>query len=668
MSSSYLRSAFVALVPCVLQAQEPEPRDSIAAADTIRAAELPPLFVTASRVPLAAGRLGFGSSAVSRQQLRAEPVPFAADALVWVPGISIDEPVGPGGPASIRLRGGEEPFTQAMFDGIAINLTGGFLDLQGLTLTNVERVEVARGPQSALFGSSAVSGAVQFITRQGRVGAPQIDWLTEGGGATEHGGRARSALAVGGGSSGFRYSGGVGVTYARGIYAVAHDLKTRDVSVRFDANPDRAWALVGTLRYIDIDAQLPVRDPGVTRAPLDPNARDGTARLLGSVEARFQASPAWEQRLSASVYRNTFHFEDEQDRLDPAAFPFFVFDFNFQFESELWRPTVEYIGTHRVSLAGGQSALAVSYGGTVQWERESTVQGGDFGDDAAEFDRGNRALVGEIQGRVGSTLSFLAGARAEKYEGLPTRLVPRASAVVTLVPGALSLRAAVGRGYKAPNLQQQFLVNPFVEANPDLEPETSVSWEVGIGAGDARSLSANAAFFWQRYDNLIRTVNVEGTTRQTNRNLGVTRAIGVEVDLERQWSRGLRSGGNLTWVKTEVIDNAGLPSDQFPEGSPLTGVPAVTGNVWTEARLAPWVSAVVRGRVVGEQVVFTERFRGERVEVDPYFLADLTLHLAPWRQVGGYVRIVNLFDASYETAFDRPGVPLTGVVGVRVGT
>src|SRR5574341_1135087 len=91
-----------------------------------------------------------------------------------------DEGAGAGGPAVLRLRGGEEPYTQVLFDGVPININGGFLDVQGLALTNVERMEVARGPQSALYGSSAISGVVQMVTRRGESGPPRFDFSAEG--------------------------------------------------------------------------------------------------------------------------------------------------------------------------------------------------------------------------------------------------------------------------------------------------------------------------------------------------------------------------------------------------------------------------------------------------------------------------------------------------------
>ena len=84
----------------------------------------------------------------------------------------------------------------------------------------------------------------------------------------------------------------------------------------------------------------------------------------------------------------------------------------------------------------------------------------------------------EIQVRPSSRVDVLAGVRVEKYEGLDASVTPRASVVFQLDPDAASLRVAAGRAYKAPNLQEQFLENPFIVSNPDLAPETSTSVKI----------------------------------------------------------------------------------------------------------------------------------------------------------------------------------------------
>jgi len=673
MLIDWLKGTVVATLPLLagpisLGAQQAARSDSTPP-DTLHPYALAPVVVTASRVPASRQELGFATSVLERRDLVREPTPYAARALTFLPGVSIDEASGPGGPTWLHLRGGDEPYTQIMFDGVPINISGGYSDIDGLLLTNVERIEIARGPLSALWGSSAVAGAVQFITRQGRLGAPQFELLAEGGGATERGAQAHSEITVAGGAGRLRYSSGVSFAYNRGIYALPNDLLTSDASVRLDAAPAERWTLTATARYMATQTDLPVRDPGATRVPLDPNQRDRHYRWLGSLSTSWAASPTWHHRLTASMLWDGFVYEDTQDSsLNAASYPFFVANYTLGFRSTLLRPGLEYVGSNALSLGRAGSKLAVSYGASWQREAEATSQAGDFGTSYTDFARPSAAVFTELQGQVRPRLSVLTGARVEKFRGMPVELLPRASVVVALLPDRLALRAAAGRAFKAPNVDQQFLENPATLPNPELRPETSVTWEVGATVtAPRRALTMGVGYFHQRYNDLIATVPADSGPKQTNKNVGRTQAIGVEMELEREWSARWRTGANLTWVKTEVLDNTGLDATSYPIGGSLPEAPRVTGSAFVAADLSQALTTFARVTLVGRKTVFTERFAGQRVTTDPYALLELVVQWHVSDALSAYTRLSNVLNTTYQTAYDRPGVPRTAVLGVRAG-
>lgn len=631
---------------------------------------LAPLVVTVSRVPLRADRIGFAFSLVRSEQLSLEKPLYAADPLRNLPGTYIDEAAGPGGPTIVRVRGGEEVFTQILMDGVKVNQNGGFFDFQGLTLANVERIEVARGPQSALYGSSAVSGVVHFITRRGELGPPRLEFTAEGGGATENGGSFSAKASAAGGAGWLGYSAGVGATYSRGIYDIAHDTRTGDISFRLDATPSDRWDFAGTFRAISVDSDLPIRDPGATRVPLDPNARNERDRIVSSLRARFAPSRHWTHALAASLYREDFLFMDLRDDVAAAQmFDFFIFDADFTLDSELWRPTVEYAGSYEFKPEQTDGSLTISFGG--QWEREELTDrtAGEFGEGDLELNRNSVAGFLEAQTDLIPSISLLVGTRLEKFEDLSAESTPRASALVSVIPGVVSVRAAAGRAYKAPNLQEQFLDNPFIASNPDLEPETSTSWEFGVDAilasGD---LTGGATYFRQDFDNLIRSVEQENSTQQINKNLGEARAQGIEWTIRFRPSRRWLVGSEGAWVSTEILDNTGLSDEEFPVGESLPFRPKVVGSAFVEVLPVGGLTAIARGNFVGTQTVLSERFGGQRVDLDPYFLLGLNANYAVSSRFELYTRIDNLLDTDYETAFDRKGIPLTVAAGVRLST
>ncbi len=632
------------------------------------------VVVTGARLPLTKRELGFAVSVVSAEALAKKPPLYAIDVLRSGSGGFIDEAAGPGGPSIIRLRGGEEVFTQILLDGVHINQNGGFFDLQGFTLNNVERVEVARGPQSAVYGSSAVSGAVNFITRRGVPGRPYLEVLTAAGGhvgaagdgiggSVEPGGMFRAAVNAGGGVDWLGYSIGLGHTYSRGIYRQPHNTWTRDASVRLDAAPVDRWEFNSTTRFVGVESNLPVRDAGASRVSLDPNASNERDRVISSVSATFSPNERWRHTLSTSVYRERFLFDDQRDGVDPDGnLGFFVFDADFALRSVLWRTSAEYVGS--VTTEADDVGLRVLYG--ARWEREDLADStsGEFGDGTLDLDRTSGAALAEVQVSV-ARVSLLAGARWEKFAGLGSELTPRASAVLTVSPGRLSVRGTVGRAYKAPNLQQQFLDNPFIASNPDLEAETSWSWELGADLQSPDGAFTGAlTFFHQDFDNLIRTVAIEGSSQQINRNLGQSRAVGIEWDLQYEVSPAVTAGLSGWWTKTTILENSGLSTAEFPVDSALPFRPKYQGAGFVEVRRG-LVDVTLRGRAVGSQTVLTERFSGPRMDVDSYVLFGLDVGVRASRSIRLYASVDNLFNRKYQTAFDRRGVPLRVVIGGR---
>ena len=671
---SFATTSVVALIalPIVLSAQQAAQADS-SRRDTLRAVPLPPIVVTATLVPTLQSKLGVATSVLHRATLVAEPMPLAPRALAFLTGVAVAQSNGPNGPAVLHVRGGDEPFTQMMFDGVPVNISGGFNDVQGLMLTNVERVEIARGPLSARWGSSAMSGAVQFLTREGLPGRTRFELLAEGGRASERGDQLHSELNASGGTERLRYSGGVGYSYDRGIYRLAHNLRSGDASLRVDASLSETWSLTGTARYLNFHTNLPVRDQGVSRVPLDPNQRDGRNRWIGSTEATWATTPSWRNRFVAQVMRDEFDYVDAADGVtDSTAYPFvsgdsgFVADFNLTYNSAIVRPAVKYIGTNDLAFGRAGSRLLLSYGAEWSAEYEVDEQTGDFGDSRNEYQRDNLALFTELNTDLGSRVSLLAGTRLEQYEGLPVQLLPRASLIVALVPDRFALRAAAGRAFLVPNLTNQYLSNPFYEPNPDLDPMSSVTWELGASfSAPDRALTFSLGYFHQRNNDLIRTVPNADGTKVTNRNLGAAQSLGVEAELEGQWAQRWRGGLNVTFVETKILDNRGLDPTAYPNGGALPYVPRVTGSAFVSGDLSDAISAVARITLVGQQTVFTERFSGRRKTLDAYAPFDLVVQWHASDALDLYTRLTNVLDTRYEAAVDKPGTRRAAVVGVR---
>jgi outer membrane receptor protein involved in Fe transport len=418
---------------------------------------------------------------------------------------------------------------------------------------------------------------------------------------------------------------------------------------------------------------LPVRDPGATRVPLDPNARSERDRLISSLAARMQHGRT-AHTLRATAYREKFVYDDSFDDVaEGQNYPFFIFDANFRLDSRLLRTGLEYSGSFRTGNVGGRD-IALTWGALVEREDLEDRTSGDFGPGEQQLDRSSVAGFGEVLVTPTPWLDLIAGARAERFEGLSAVVTPRASAVVDVLPlfgharseRLLSLRFAAGRAYKAPNLQDQFLENPFILSNPDLEPETSTSVEAGIESHSRSGIvSAGVTVFRQQFEDLIRSVLIPEDGRAQNRNLGASRATGIEWHVSVRPTTGLTLGTDGTWVRTRIIDNSGLSEEAFPEGEALPFRPTVIAAAFFEAAVAPNLRVNLRSRYVGQQTVLAERFSGPRMDLDPYVLTGLTMNWDVTREWTLWTRFDNLLGTDYETAFDRHGVPASATIGLE---
>ena len=145
--------------------------------------ELQPVVITATRIPTPLLEVASSVTVVTAADIDARQERTFADVLKDIPGVNVVQTGGPGGETSVFMRGTNSNHTKVFIDGIDVsdvsNATGAF-DFGQLLTQDIERVEVLRGPQSGLYGSDAVGGVINIITKSGN-GPAQFNGLAEGG-------------------------------------------------------------------------------------------------------------------------------------------------------------------------------------------------------------------------------------------------------------------------------------------------------------------------------------------------------------------------------------------------------------------------------------------------------------------------------------------------------
>ena len=140
--------------------------------------------------------VGNAVTVVTGEELRARQIRHAAEALRSLPGVSVSRSGGFGNLTQVRIRGAEGNHTLVLIDGIEANNTAdGEFDFSNLSADDIERIEIIRGPMSGLYGSNAVGGVINIITRRGQ-GPLTLTVRTEGGSHGHHGRRRRASRSA----------------------------------------------------------------------------------------------------------------------------------------------------------------------------------------------------------------------------------------------------------------------------------------------------------------------------------------------------------------------------------------------------------------------------------------------------------------------------------------
>jgi vitamin B12 transporter len=143
----------------------------------------PDIVVTATRTPQPIQRAGSAITVITAEEIAKTSARSVDDLFRQVPGVTLTQAGGPGQIQTVRIRGGDVRHTLVLIDGVRVNdpsTTGREFDFATLVLADIERIEVLRGPQSALYGSDAMGGVVNIITKRGR-GAPKATLAVEAG-------------------------------------------------------------------------------------------------------------------------------------------------------------------------------------------------------------------------------------------------------------------------------------------------------------------------------------------------------------------------------------------------------------------------------------------------------------------------------------------------------
>lgn len=638
------------LAPALLPAQQ---------ADTVR---LPDLVVTATRTEWGADKIPAATTVLHGDDLRARGVRFVGEALREVPGMMLVQTGSYGAVTSAFMRGGESDYVKVLVDGIPLNAPGGALNLADLSLDDIDRIEVVRGPASVLYGADAMSGVVQLFTRQG-------------------GGRLRGEAAVRGGSFGNREASGraaggagrwrVSAAGSRfgsdGLYEFNNDYRSTVGSVRADVHDDRGGSLALTARLGDVRAAFPTNGSGV---PTDRNQFTTEESLLLGVEARRPIGRAVIATLQGFARRVDAGAQNRPD--SPADTVGFGFDSDR--DARTWRRGAE------ARLDWSASPLVrLSVGSGIEREEEDqtsrTVSDFGFGvftqQDTFVADRSTRHLLAQVLAEPVRELALQAGVRLDDNSAFGTFTTARVG--VTIRPATNArIWVSAGTAFKAPTFSELFAASAFEVGNRALVPERSRNIEIGAERTLATGrLVLGATAFRQQFRDLIQYVSA-AAGEPTYANLQGADVRGLETAVTVRPTRAIAVRAHWTWLETEVTDTGATASVVFAQGEVLLRRPGSSGGVTATTMVGGGTLGVAVTRIGEREDADFRDFPAARVTLPSYTLVDASLDLPVIRhgQAGAgvdlTVRAENLFDRTYDQVVGFPGRGRTLMGGGRV--
>jgi vitamin B12 transporter len=616
------------------------------------------LLVTASPTLRTADAVGRYATVLNGEELRARGVSLLADALRTVPGLAVVRGGSFGAATSVFLRGGESDYVQVLVDGVQVNQPGGAFDFSGLSLDNVERIEVIRGPASSLYGSDAVAGVIHLITRTGR-GA------TSGSAAMRAGsfGRRELSASVSGGGSTTGWAFSLGRLRTDGVLPFNNASHNTVLSGTVRMAPDAVTRASVSVRLGDRTYGFPTDGSGQVT---DRNAFTFSDEATVSMSATRWLGEVLEVRGHVGVHKTDGGTDDQLDSpADTLGF------FGFTSLDHMQRASADV----RVNAHLGDHVGTVGSELEEQKQRSFSESISQWGETLgrSEVERWNRAMYAHVSGDVGA-LAYAVGSRLEDNERFGHFASWNAEVSWRMSSGT-RLRASAGRSVKEPTFFENY-ARGFVQGNPDLEPERARAWDAGVEQDlFGGRVMMRATFFHQTFQDLIQYAAAPPARGAPNYfNVGRAVARGTEVAGEARLGP-LRFGLDWGWFDTEVLDAGfeGGDGAAFVKGSRLLRRPTHTVHVHA-AYDAEWGGGWLDFTTVGrrDDRDFSS-FPAERVTLPRYTTLNAGLELPLMDDNGGApgltltIRGENLLDARYEevVGFPAPGRGL--YLGARLG-
>jgi len=612
--------------------------------------DLNKIVVTATRTPTAVKNTGSSVSVITREEIELKQLHTLADALKGVSGIRVAETGGRGSQTSVFARGTNSNHTLVLVDGIEINdpssPTGAF-DFGNFLLDDVESIEVVRGAQSVLYGADAIGAVIQIRTKAGSGRLKARAKLAAGNKSTHH-----ETISVSGSQDRFNYS------FTGGLYESDNDSaptrKRMPSGISRDDDGYQNKMLSGRVgwqaenlqasvfgRHIESDTDI----DGLLSEDFDANNSSRQTYLGAEIKGLF-LNGLWQPTLTLT--HTDIERENRNDRQSPSQ----------TLDRSNYDGKKEKLSLQNDLYFIDNNVITVGY----EFEEEEIQADGftDFGggfiqSQMTDKSRQNRAVYIQDQVTLTERLSATLGVRHDNTDDFDQETTYRVATRYELTPST-QIRAAFSEGFRAPSLYEMygFTPNSFFSAyfgNPDLDPETSENWELGLDQSWMEGkFQTSATLFKNDIDDLITTVFLPSFD-STSVNINEAEIRGFEADVSVEVTKQLNVHLNYTY-----------PRSQNEDEQQLLRRPVHQANLdLIYQPTADWRFAASLHHIGSRKDVDAG---GTRVRMGSYAVINVSADYRVSDNARLFTRVENLTDRDYEPVWGYQGTGITGIVGI----
>lgn len=596
-----------------------------------------PNIVSAARSPVPLSKVASSVTVIDEQQIKRQNKATVSELLRQVPGVTLATNGTSGQTTRVFMRGTNSNHVLVMIDGMMVNDPsdpGNAFDFSNLTTESVERIEVLRGPQSTLYGSQAIGGVINIITKKGE-GAPTSSAYAEYGSYNTNRIGANSSGRIGNTS----YSFGLSQYHTSGISALAKkaggierdasDMYT--LSLNLESQLSDNFTAKGNFRYNRNNTEFD-SPGGFTRPADDPDPVNDSRQFNGRVAGELSLyDGVWTQELGYSLLDlNRSQITEYFDAMFMAHFG----RQNYQGR----RDTFDWI--HRIR-PDEDHLLTI---GTETWDESFKT------DTISTVDVRNHAVFADHQFNIGDSFFMNNGVRLDFHETFGRQFTWKVAPGYLIEQTGTRLKTSYGTGFKAPSLSQ--LYDPS-SGNLNLNPETSKGWDAGF----EQTLFDDKVTFGATYfkNHLTQLISFSPAPPFVGLNIGKARTEGVESTLS------IRPVEEWTISASHVYT---LSQDRS-SNQELLRRPKHQANLSTMYDYSEQGDVGMNVRYSSQRRDIDINFPFGRVDVKSFTTVDVFTNYEVKPGVTVYGRADNLLDKEYEEVFSYGTLGRTFYVGVK---